>query len=90
MSIAIISIFIITVVVAVVTVVMTGLKGRGMLSVGKKNKAAVIREATKRLAQNPNDSAALLMVGGSRLGKGLCFLCAAFGSDERAYPIGAI
>jgi len=63
MSVVIISIFIIIVVVAVVTVVMTGLKGRGSLSVGQKNKASVIREATKRLAQNPNDSAALLMVG---------------------------
>ena len=63
MSIAIISFFIIVVVVAVVTVVMTGLKSHESLSVGKKNKAAVIREATKRLAQNPNDSSALLMVG---------------------------
>ena len=63
MSVVIISLFIIIAVVAVVTVAMTGLKGRGSLSVGKKNKAAVIREATKRLAQNPNDSTALLMVG---------------------------
>ena len=63
MSVVIISLFIIIAVVAVVTVVMTGLKDRGALSIGKKNKAAVIREATKRLAQNPNDSTALLMVG---------------------------
>ena len=63
MSVVIISLFIIIAVVAVVTVVMTGLKGHGTLSIGKKNKAAVIREATKRLAQNPNDSTALLMVG---------------------------
>lgn len=63
MSVVIISLFIIIAVVAVATVAMTGLKGRETLSVGKKNKAAVIREATKRLAQNPNDSAALLMVG---------------------------
>ena len=63
MTVVIISLFIIIAVVAVATVAMTGLKGRETLSVGKKNKAAVIREATKRLAQNPNDSAALLMVG---------------------------
>ena len=63
MSVVIISLFIIIAVVAVVTVAMTGLKDRGTLSVGKKNKAAVIREASKRLAQNPNDSAALLMAG---------------------------
>lgn len=63
MSVVIISLFIIVVVVTVVTVVMTGLKSRESLSVGKKNKAAIIREATKRLAQNPNDSSALLMVG---------------------------
>ena len=63
MSIVIISLFIIIAVVAVVTVAMTGLKDRGTLLAGKKNKAAVLREASKRLAQNPNDSAALLMVG---------------------------
>ena len=63
MTVVIISLFIIIAVVAVATVAMTGLKGRETLSVGKKNKAAIIREATKRLAQNPNDSAALLMVG---------------------------
>ena len=63
MTVVIISLFIIIAVVAVATVAMTGLKGRETLSVGKKNKAAVIREATKRLAQNPNDSAALLTVG---------------------------
>ena len=63
MTVVIISLFIIIAVVAVATVAMTGLKGRETLSVGKKNKAAAIREATKRLAQNPNDSAALLTVG---------------------------
>ena len=63
MSIVIISLFIIIAVVAVVTVAMTGLKDRGTLLAGKKNKAAVLREASKRLAQNPNDSAALLTVG---------------------------
>ena len=63
MTVVIISLFIIIAVVAVATVAMTGLKGRETLSVGKKNKAAAIREATKRLSQNPNDSAALLTVG---------------------------
>ena len=45
MSVVIISLFIIVAVVAVVMGVMTGFQGRGTLSVGKKNKAAVIREA---------------------------------------------
>ena len=59
----IISIFIIIAVVAVVTFALTSLKGGGKSLTSKKNKAAIIREASKRLAQNPNDSAALLMVG---------------------------
>lgn len=63
MVVAIVSLFIIIAVVAVVTVATTGIKSPGSLSVGKKNKAAVLREVTKRLAQNPNDSAALLVAG---------------------------
>lgn len=63
MFVAIVSLFIIIAVVAVVTAAATGIKNPGALSVGKKNKAAVLREVTKRLAQNPNDSAALLLAG---------------------------
>ena len=63
MSVLIISIFIIVAVVAVVTVAMTGLKDRNKSMPVRKNKTAIIREASKRLAQNPNDSVALLMVG---------------------------
>ena len=62
-SVLIISIFIIVAVVAIVTFAMTSLKGSGSSLTGKKNKAAIIREATKRLSQNPNDIAALLMAG---------------------------
>ena len=62
-SVLIISIFIIVAVVAIVTFAMTSLKGSGSSLAGKKNKAAIIREATKRLSQNPNDIAALLMAG---------------------------
>lgn len=62
MSVFIISIFIIIAVVAIVTFAATG-KSRGKALTGKTNKAAIIREASKRLAQNPNDGAALLMAG---------------------------
>ena len=63
MSVLIISIFIIIAVVAVVTFALTSLKGGGKSLTPRKNKAAIIREASKRLAQNPNDSTALLMAG---------------------------
>ena len=63
MSVLIISIFIIIAVVAVVTFALTSLKGSGKSLTPRKNKAAIIREASKRLAQNPNDSTALLMAG---------------------------
>ncbi|MEL3907202.1 MAG: tetratricopeptide repeat protein [Treponema sp.] len=63
MAVLIISVFIIIAVAAAATFAMTSLKGRGGSSAGKKNKAAIIREASKRLAQNPNDSSALLMAG---------------------------
>ena len=63
MSVLVISIFIIIAVAAVITVVVTHLKDRGKALSGKKNKAAIIREATKLLTQNPNDGYALLMLG---------------------------
>ena len=63
MQVVIISVFIIIAVVALATAVLTSRRGKGQSSGGRKNKAAIIREVTKRLAQNPNDAEALLMAG---------------------------
>ena len=63
MVVYVISFFIICAVVAAVIFAVTTLKDRENSFAGKKNKATIIREASKRLNQNPNDSTALLMLG---------------------------